>query len=412
MNTKSLYTNNKLPTLEQESKHTPLIRCTKESLIDEQDQLSNKTFLGIPLHKIKNNEFPSKIEFTEFVSQINDTDLKYGIEIICRSDNNDDDSDDDSVCSDDSGNSNFSYDGHYIYVDDFCNQRAIKLKIDTDLIYWIGSIGINVKSSFVCTVDYRESTHRYTYNCEECCDECEQSYFGSWCWNSSCNDGWYANHDDPVGRSNAIDYIEGFILEGELKAITLSKIYEECRNFHDVEIKSIKIIDDFNTIYSHSQTIIKDMQLYDKKINDQIKFVTKEENVLISLEEEKRMIHKKYNFDSPEMMDDFLVNAHILVTKNAINKAKSLKVIDDSEAIISQYQTIIEDFKLYDRKIERYTNYVSIAKNGLISLEVEKRMIHTKYNFDSREMMDDFLMNTAILNTKNTINKVKPLLSS
>ena len=154
------------------------------------------------------------------------------------------------------------------------------------------------------------------------------------------------------------------------------------------------------------------MQLYDKKINDQIKFVTKEENVLISLEEEKRMIHKKYNFDSPEMMDDFLVNAHILVTKNAINKAKSLKVIDDSEAIISQYQTIIEDFKLYDRKIERYTNYVSVAKNGLISLELEKRMIHTKYNFDSREMMDDFLMNTAILNTKNTINKVKPLLSS
>ena len=112
------------------------------------------------------------------------------------------------------------------------------------------------------------------------------------------------------------------------------------------------------------------------------------------------------------MMDDFLVNAHILVTKNAINKAKSLKVIDDSEAIISQYQTIIEDFKLYDRKIERYTNYVSVAKNGLISLELEKRMIHTKYNFDSREMMDDFLMNTAILNTKNTINKVKPLLSS
>ena len=66
------------------------------------------------------------------------------------------------------------------------------------------------------------------------------------------------------------------------------------------------------------------MQLYDKKINDQIKFVTKEENVLISLEEEKRMIHKKYNFDSHEIMDDFLVNAHILVTKNAINKAKSL----------------------------------------------------------------------------------------
>jgi hypothetical protein len=111
------------------------------------------------------------------------------------------------------------------------------------------------------------------------------------------------------------------------------------------------------------------------------------------------------------MIDNFLVNAAILDTKNAINKAKSIKVIDDSEKIILQYQTIIKDYELYDRKIKWNNERISSIKNKINILIYQKECIYIKYNFDSQQMMDDFLINMAILNTKNEINKVKPLLS-
>jgi hypothetical protein len=400
MNTITQCTNKNLPFAEQSM-------LKEQEFMHIQEQLSEKSFFGISLDKINNNEFPSEIKFKEFAPTLEDIDklVSYTFEIMSKGDDDDDDDDDDSVCSDDSRDSASISDYNYnsVYrVEGFMSCGAIKLKINIDFIYWIGSIGVKVNASFICTIDYKESYQIDTHDCEHCySSDHTRSYFDHWCIE-------YNNHID---FSDTLEYIKEFIFNGENEEITFSTIRQECRNFHNFKIKSIKIINDFNTKYLHSQAIIKDMQLHDKKINDLHLDLSKEENNLILLEKEKLMIHTKHNFDSPKMMDDFLVNAAILDTKNAINKAKSIKVIDDSEKIILQYQTIIKDYELYDRKIKWNNERISSIKNKINILIYQKECIYIKYNFDSQQMMDDFLINMAILNTKNEINKVKPLLS-
>jgi len=399
MNTITQCTNKNLPFAEQSM-------LKEQEFMHIQEQLSEKSFFGISLDKINNNEFPSEIKFKEFAPTLEDIDklVSYTFEIMSKGDDDDDD-DDDSVCSDDSRDSASISDYNYnsVYrVEGFMSCGAIKLKINIDFIYWIGSIGVKVNASFICTIDYKESYQIDTHDCEHCYSrDHTRSYFDYWCIE-------YNNHID---FSDTLEYIKEFIFNGENEEITFSTIRQECRNFHNFKIKSIKIINDFNTKYLHSQAIIKDMQLHDKKINDLHLDLSKEENNLVLLEKEKLMIHTKHNFDSPKMMDDFLVNAAILDTKNAINKAKSIKVIDNSEEIILQYQTIIKDYELYDRKIKWNNERISSIKNKINILIYQKECIYIKYNFDSQQMMDDFLINMAILNTKNEINKVKPLLS-
>jgi len=399
MNTITQCTNKNLPFAEQSM-------LKEQEFMHIQEQLSEKSFFGISLDKINNNEFPSEIKFKEFAPTLEDIDklVSYTFEIMSKGDDDDDD-DDDSVCSDDSRDSASISDYNYnsVYrVEGFMSCGAIKLKINIDFIYWIGSIGVKVNASFICTIDYKESYQIDTHDCEHCYSrDHTRSYFDYWCIE-------YNNHID---FSDTLEYIKEFIFNGENEEITFSTIRQECRNFHNFKIKSIKIINDFNTKYLHSQAIIKDMQLHDKKINDLHLDLSKEENNLVLLEKEKLMIHTKHNFDSPKMMDDFLVNAAILDTQNAINKAKSIKVIDNSEEIILQYQTIIKDYELYDRKIKWNNERISSIKNKINILIYQKECIYIKYNFDSQQMMDDFLINMAILNTKNEINKVKPLLS-
>jgi hypothetical protein len=399
MNTITQCTNKNLPFAEQSM-------LKEQEFMHIQEQLSEKSFFGISLDKINNNEFPSEIKFKEFAPTLEDIDklVSYTFEIMSKGDDDDDD-DDDSVCSDDSRDSASISDYNYnsVYrVEGFMSCGAIKLKINIDFIYWIGSIGVKVNASFICTIDYKESYQIDTHDCEHCYSgDHARSYFDHWCIE-------YNNHID---FSDTLEYIKEFIFNGENEEITFSTIRQECRNFHNFKIKSIKIINDFNTKYLHSQAIIKDMQLHDKKINDLHLDLSKEENNLVLLEKEKLMIHTKHNFDSPKMMDDFLVNAAILDTQNAINKAKSIKVIDNSEEIILQYQTIIKDYELYDRKIKWNNERISSIKNKINILIYQKECIYIKYNFDSQQMMDDFLINMAILNTKNEINKVKPLLS-
>jgi len=414
-----------LPHTEQSHAKNQLLN---EHEFNDTEQLSEKSFFGISLDKINNNEFPSEIKFKEFAPILEDIENTpiYHDFVILHNDNNSDD-DNDSVCSDDSDYSDDSRDSvsipNYSYHDvcnvkGFASNGAIKLKIYTNFIYWIGSIGIKVNTSVVCTIDYRESNQIDTHCCEIChdCRDCHdagnynsfvhtlehpRSYFDHWC----------IEYNDHIDFSDTLEYIKEFIFNGEIEEITFSTIRQECRNFHNFKIISIKIINDFNTKYLHSQAIIKHIQSDDKEINDLHLDLSKEENNLILLEKEKLMIHTKHNFDSPKMMDDFLVNAAILVTQNAINKAKSIKVIDNSEEIILQYQTIIKDYKLYDYKIEQHNKRISSIIKKIDKLKNEKQWFFMKYNFDSQQMMDDFLIKYAILNTKNEINKVKPLLS-
>jgi len=179
-----------------------------EHEFNDTEQLSEKSFFGISLDKINNNEFPSEIKFKEFAPILEDIENTpiYHDFVILHNDNNSDD-DNDSVCSDDSDYSRDSRDSvsipNYSYHDvcnvkGFASNGAIKLKIYTNFIYWIGSIGIKVNTSVVCTIDYRESNQIDTHCCEIChdCRDCHdagnynsfvhtlehpRSYFDHWC---------------------------------------------------------------------------------------------------------------------------------------------------------------------------------------------------------------------------------------
>jgi len=271
MNTITQCTNKNLPFAEQSM-------LKEQEFMHIQEQLSEKSFFGISLDKINNNEFPSEIKFKEFAPTLEDIDklVSYTFEIMSKGD---DDDDDDSVCSDNSRDSASISDYNYnsVYrVEGFMSCGAIKLKINIDFIYWIGSIGVKVNASFICTIDYKESYQIDTHDCEHCySSDHARSYFDHWCIE-------YNNHID---FSDTLEYIKEFIFNGENEEITFSTIRQECRNFHNFKIKSIKIINDFNTKYLHSQAIIKDMQSDDKEINDLHLDLSKEENNLILLED-------------------------------------------------------------------------------------------------------------------------------
>jgi hypothetical protein len=165
-----------------------------------QEQLSKKTFLGISLDK---TVFPVKIDFDMLVPILDDIQSDdIGFCILHDSADSDDEYDEEY---DDDNNDDF------YNIENFIKKKVCKLKSNTNFIYYIGLTCIYVDISFVCYVDYQE-------------------------FDITNNEEIYIT-----------DYIYDNIFDGKHKDVTLSKVYNVCHNFYNVKIKSIEIIDDFNT---------------------------------------------------------------------------------------------------------------------------------------------------------------------